>query len=82
MEPQLNYIISKVDLLEEEVKKVDKNLALTVQLLQTHIEETKELQREQKDIVKHVTVVRMIGRIGAWLVGTLITFLVAVFSIK
>lgn len=82
MEPQLNYIISKVDLLEEEVKKVDKNLALTVQLLQTHIEETKELQREQKDIVKHVTVVRMIGRIGAWLIGTLITFLVAVFSFK
>lgn len=82
MEPQLNYIISKVDLLEEEVKKVDKNLALTVQLLQTHIEETKELQREQKDIIKHVTVVRMIGRIGAWLIGTLITFLVAVFSIK
>lgn len=82
MEPQLNYIISKVDILEEEVKKVDKNLALTVQLLQTHIEETKELQREQKDIIKHVTVVRMIGRIGAWLIGTVITFLVAVFSIK
>lgn len=82
MEPQLNYIIGKVDLLEEEVKKVDKNLALTVQLLQTHMEETKELQREQKEIIKHVTIVRMIGRIGAWFIGTVITFLVAVFTVK
>ena len=80
MESRFNYIADKIDGLDGEVKKIDKNLAVTMSMLQAHIDKSEELYSSQKEIIKHVAVVRLVGKIGIWIIGTGITFLVTFLS--